>query len=129
THRVAIRGIAFPTADAFATPLGVVQLDRELIDRLARLPGVVPSEAAHAAEHALEVQLPFLQSGLDDFTLVPLAVGNVSDADVARLLDEAWGGEETLIVISSDLSHYHPYRAAQSLDRGSVEQILALAGG
>ena len=129
THRVAVRGVALPEADRFATPLGTVDLDRELLARLARLPHVVRSEAAHAAEHSLEVQLPFLQAVLDEFTLVPLAVGNISDRDLAAVLDEVWGDETTVIIVSSDLSHYHGYHDARSIDRATVERILALAGG
>jgi AmmeMemoRadiSam system protein B len=129
THRVAVRGAAIPAASAFATPLGVVELDHEALERLARHPGVVVSEAAHAAEHSLEVQVPFLQTVLDHFTLVPLAVGNIDDTWLAAVLDEIWGGEETIIIISSDLSHYHPYREAREIDRITVERILALEPG
>ncbi|MBI3285675.1 MAG: AmmeMemoRadiSam system protein B [Burkholderiales bacterium] len=126
-HRVALRGLAVPSVAGFATPLGTVALDRQAIAALAALPQVVQSDAAHAQEHALEVQLPFLQTVLDEFSLVPLAVGDASDAEVAQVLETLWGGDDTLIVISSDLSHFHPYRAAQHIDDASVAQILALA--
>lgn len=126
THRVAVRGIAAPTVDAFATPLGTVRLDRAAIDALADLPQVVAHDAAHAAEHALEVQLPFLQTVLGEFTLVPLAVGHVAPEAVAQVLERLWGGDETLLVISSDLSHYLPYARAQAVDRATVQRILAL---
>jgi MEMO1 family protein len=129
THRVAIRGVALPETDRFATPLGIVDLDRDLLARIARLPHVVRSEAAHSAEHSLEVQLPFLQAVLDEFKLVPLAVGNIADRDLAAVLDEVWGDDSTLIIVSSDLSHYHNYRDARSIDRATVERILALADG
>jgi len=129
THRVAIRGVALPEADAFATPLGAVELDRTLLAQLARLPHVMRSEAAHADEHSLEVQVPFLQTVLDDFTLVPLAVGNIADNDLAAVLDAVWGGDETLILVSSDLSHYHRYVEACAIDRATVERVLALEGG
>ena len=129
THRVAIRGVALPEADAFATPLGMVELDRPLLAQLARLPHVVRSEAAHADEHSLEVQVPFLQTVLDDFTLVPLAVGNIADNDLAAVLDAVWGGDETLILVTSDLSHYHRYVEACAIDRATVERVLALRGG
>ena len=129
THRVAVRGVAIPTAAAFATPLGAVALDRATLAALARLPGVVESDAAHAAEHSLEVQLPFLQAVLDDFTLVPLAVGEIDVKRLAAILETVWGGDETLIVVSSDLSHYHAYRDAQQIDRATVDRILALAPG
>jgi AmmeMemoRadiSam system protein B len=129
THRVAVRGVALPAAEAFATPLGVVKLDGDVVARLLQLPQVVRSEVAHAAEHSLEVQLPFLQEVLDEFTLVPLAVGNIGDRDLATVLEAVWGGDETMIVVSSDLSHYHPYSEARAIDRRTVDRILALDGG
>lgn len=125
-HRVSVRGLAAPTVQAFATPLGKIPLDRAALDALADLPQVVASDAAHAQEHSLEVQLPFLQTVLDQFELVPLAVGEAGAADVAQVLDRLWGGPETLIVISSDLSHFHAYREAQAIDRNTAEHILAL---
>ncbi|MDE2389501.1 MAG: AmmeMemoRadiSam system protein B, partial [Betaproteobacteria bacterium] len=108
-HRVAVHGLALSGVDAFETPLGSVKLDRELAAAITHLPQVTVSKEAHALEHSLEVQLPFLQSVLDDFTLLPLAVGMTSPEAVAQVLEQLWGGEETLIVISSDLSHYLPY--------------------
>jgi AmmeMemoRadiSam system protein B/AmmeMemoRadiSam system protein A len=125
-HRVSVRGLAVPTVRAFATPLGSIALDRAAIDGLADLPQVVVSDDAHAGEHSLEVQLPFLQTVLGKFELVPLAVGDASATDVAEVLDRLWGGPETLIVISSDLSHFHSYREAQSIDKDTAEHILAL---
>ncbi len=127
THRVALRGLAAPTVDAFETPLGRVPLDRAALDMLAALPQVTRSDAAHAREHALEVQLPFLQAVLGPFTLVPLAVGDAAPEAVAEVLERLWGGDETLIVISSDLSHYLPYDEARASDRATVERILAFA--
>lgn len=127
-HRVPVRGLALPGAAAFATPLGEVPVDADAVAALAALPQVVTSPAAHALEHSLEVQLPFLQTVLDDFTLVPLAVGDATPAEVAQVLEKVWGGVETLIVISSDLSHFLPYRTAQAVDRATVEALLALAG-
>ncbi|HYS12133.1 MAG TPA: AmmeMemoRadiSam system protein B [Burkholderiaceae bacterium] len=129
THRVAIRGVAIPDTDAFATPLGTVELDRPLLAQLAGLPHVVRSEAAHADEHSLEVQVPFLQTVLGDFTLVPLAVGEIAANDLAAVLDAVWGGDETLILVSSDLSHYHRYGEACAIDRATVERVLALHAG
>jgi AmmeMemoRadiSam system protein B len=126
THRVAVRGLALPDADAFDTPLGRVPLDRATMDAIARLPQVVVSSAAHALEHSLEVQLPFLQSTLSDFTLLPLAVGTATADEVAEVLEAVWGGDETLVVISSDLSHYLPYATAQTVDRQTVDDILQL---
>lgn len=126
THRVAVRGMAIPGVAAFHTPLGAVPLDTELLDELAGLPGIVRSDAAHAQEHALEVQLPFLQQLLGAFRLVPIAVGQADPHAVDRLLERLWGGDETLIVISSDLSHYLPYAAAQARDRATIDRVLAL---
>jgi AmmeMemoRadiSam system protein B/AmmeMemoRadiSam system protein A len=125
-HRVSVRGLAVPTASAFATPLGGIPLDRAALDSLADLPQVVTSDPAHAQEHSLEVQLPFLQTVLGSFELVPLAVGNATASEVAEVLDRLWGGPETLIVISSDLSHFHSYREAQRIDGEAAQHILAL---
>lgn len=127
-HRVPVRGLALPGVDSFATPLGNIEIDQEGVAALSRLRQVVVSPAAHALEHSLEVQLPFLQSVLEDFKLVPLAVGDATPAEVAEVLEALWGGPETLIVISSDLSHFLPYRAAQSIDQETVQTILNLAG-
>jgi MEMO1 family protein len=126
THRVALDAIAAPTVDAFETPLGTVRLDRAALDGLADLPQVVADDRAHAAEHALEVQLPFLQTVLDDFVLVPLAVGDVAPEAVAQVIQRLWGGDETLVVISSDLSHDLPYEQARVLDAQTLQRILAL---
>lgn len=126
-HRVAIRGLALPAARAFSTPLGVVEVDAMAARLVGDLPQVSTSASAHAEEHSLEVQLPFLQRVLGEFTLVPLVVGDASAADVAEVLDRLWGGPETLIVISTDLSHYHAYADAQRIDHGTAEQVLALA--
>jgi hypothetical protein len=126
THRVAVRGLALPAAARFATPLGSVELDLEAIKRLHELPQIVISDAAHALEHSLEVHVPFLQTVLADFKLVPLAVGHVDAEAVAEVLDMLYGGPETLIVVSSDLSHYLDYRRAQSVDRATCEHILEL---
>jgi MEMO1 family protein len=127
-HRVPVRGLALPDVDAFETPLGRVELDHSAIEAMAGIPQVVVSSAAHAMEHSLEVQLPFLQTVLDDFKLVPLAVGDASADEVAEVLETLWGGAETLIVISSDLSHFLPYRVAQSVDQNTVQNILDLRG-
>ncbi|MDO8789623.1 MAG: AmmeMemoRadiSam system protein B [Sulfuritalea sp.] len=125
-HRVSVRGLAAPTVQAFATPLGSIPLDRAALDALSDLPQVVASDAAHAQEHSLEVQLPFLQTVLGQFSLVPLAVGQTGAAEVAQVLERLWGGPETLIVISSDLSHFHSYREAQTIDNATAQHILAL---
>lgn len=127
-HRVPVRGLALPGCRAFATPLGEIAIDPQAVAALAGLPQVLVSSAAHAQEHALEVQLPFLQSVLHDFTLLPLAVGDATPDEVAQVLEAVWGGPETLVVISSDLSHFLPYRAARLTDAETVKHILALDG-
>jgi AmmeMemoRadiSam system protein B/AmmeMemoRadiSam system protein A len=126
-HRVAVRGLALPGAQVFSTPLGEIPIDEEAVARISDLPQVVVSPAAHAHEHSLEVQLPFLQSVLQDFALVPFAVGDASVDEVAEVLDRLWGGDETLIVISSDLSHYLPYATACRVDRVTIDKVLALS--
>jgi AmmeMemoRadiSam system protein B len=127
THRVAVHGLALPDADALETPLGLIPVDREAVARLKALPQVVQSAAAHAMEHSLEVQLPFLQTVLEDFKLVPLAVGHATPQEVAAVLDLLWDGPETLIVVSSDLSHFLNYPSAQAIDRRTAEAILELS--
>lgn len=127
-HRVAVRGLALPGVDFFATPLGQIEIDQEAVATISRLTQVVVSHAAHAQEHSLEVQLPFLQSVLDDFKLLPLAVGDASASEVAQVLEAVWGGPETLIVVSSDLSHFLPYRLARETDAQTVQAILNLQG-
>src|SRR5512139_179223 len=107
SHYVAGRGLAVPSAEYFETPLGQIPVDREAIRALAGLKQVVPSDPAHEQEHSLEVQLPFLQKVLGEFALVPLSVGAATPEEVAQVLERLWGGPETLIVISTDLSHYH----------------------
>lgn len=126
THRVAIDGLAVPTCSKFATPLGEVAVDRESIACIADLPQVVTSDEAHALEHSLEVQIPFLQTVLGEFVLLPLAVGRASVEDVAEVLERVWGGDETLIVVSSDLSHYLSYDMACCSDSRAARQILDL---
>jgi MEMO1 family protein len=127
THRVPVRGLALPSARAFATPLGAVPVDRGAADLALTLPQVTTSDGAHALEHALEVQLPFLQTVLASFAIVPFAVGDASAAEVSEVIDLLWGGPETLFVVSSDLSHYHPYADARRQDRATGEAILALS--
>jgi len=127
-HRVAVRGLALPGVDAFDTPLGRVRIDLDAVQQIAGLPQVTRSPQAHALEHSLEVHLPFLQSLLPDFALLPLAVGNASAEEVAGVLETLWGGDETLIVISSDLSHFLPYRLAREIDHDTAQSILRLAG-
>lgn len=125
-HRVWVPGLALPGFEAFETPLGVVELDAEAIRSLAGLPQIEVRFEAHALEHSLEVHLPFLQTVLGQFKLVPLAVGGATPEQVAEVLDRLWGGSETLIVVSSDLSHYLPYQQARQVDAGTAEAILNL---
>ncbi len=128
-HRVAVRGLAAPDAEAFATPLGEVGLDLAALAGLDDLPQVVRSDRVHEREHSLEVQLPFLQMQLGSFTLVPLVVGDADAEAVAQVVERLWGGDETLIVISSDLSHYLRYEQARAADQATVRRILALDAG
>jgi AmmeMemoRadiSam system protein B/AmmeMemoRadiSam system protein A len=128
-HRVAVKGLAAPTARAFSTPLGNVPVDAASLARIDSFPQVARSDAAHAREHSIEVQLPFLQRVLGDFSIVPLAVGDATPGEVAQVLDALWGGSETLIVISSDLSHYHDYESARQRDTATVNAILRFDTG
>lgn len=127
-HRVPLSGLATTGADCFDTPLGSVPIDRESIDRVLSLPQVMESDLTHQQEHSLEVQLPFLQEVLDEFTLVPMVVGDSSAEDICEVLELLWGGRETLVVISSDLSHYHDYKTAQVMDNLTCKAIEALDG-
>ena len=120
-HFVPLRGIAAPTVDAFATPLGRVPLDRQALSAIADL--VVAADAPHAPEHSLEVELPFLQALLPSFALVALVVGDATAQEVAQVLRRLWGGPETAIVVSSDLSHYHDYDTARRLDAATAAAI------
>lgn len=122
-HRVYVKGLALSSASHFSTPLGDIEIDRDAVESLKKLPQVVISDDAHAQEHSLEVHLPFLQMTLKQFTLVPLVVGEASPQEVAEVLDLLWGGEETIIIISSDLSHYHDYETARRLDLMTTKAI------
>ncbi|PRQ07682.1 AmmeMemoRadiSam system protein B [Enhygromyxa salina] len=122
-HRVHLQGLALPEASRFATPLGEVEIDAALAARVLKLPQVQRSAQAHALEHSLEVHVPFLQTLLPRFTLLPLVVGDATPDQVAELLDLCWGGPATAIVISSDLSHYHSYAEATRLDRATAAWI------
>lgn len=125
-HRVAVRGLATTSASQWQSPLGPVEIDRAALDQLSHLPHVGESDAAHAQEHSLEVHLPFLQKMLGDgFKLVPFAVGQASNTEVAQVLEALWGGPETLIVISTDLSHFLTYDEAHALDSRTAEAIEA----
>ncbi|MDH5328004.1 MAG: AmmeMemoRadiSam system protein B [Gammaproteobacteria bacterium] len=126
SHRVPLFGCACSGATAFATPLGDIPLDQAAIESATTLPFVKVMDQAHSLEHSLEVHLPFLQMALDRFSLVPIVVGDCPQDQVAILLEQLWGGEETLIVISSDLSHYHDYETAKRLDAVTCQAIESL---
>jgi len=126
SHRVAFHGLASCHASDYATPLGLIPLDSTSLRQIEALPQVSVNDAAHIPEHSLEVQLPFLQTVLDEFVLVPLVVGDANETDVAQVLEQLWADQHTLIVISSDLSHYHEYAAAQQLDQHTSHAIETL---
>lgn len=128
-HRVPVAGLATSGADQWATPLGLVPIDAALRATAEALPRVGRHDRAHDREHSLEVQLPFLQVALDDFTLLPLVVGEATPAEVAAVLEALWGGAETLVVVSSDLSHYRSYASACEIDRATAASIVALEPG
>src|SRR5262249_19460811 len=120
-HRVPVRGLALPEAKGFATPLGVVLIDSEMARAVSRLPQVRLQPEAHAPEHSLEVELPFLQVLLGELQFLPLVVGEASGEEVAEVLERVWGDEETAVVVSSDLSHYLPYETARRIDRETAD--------
>ncbi len=126
SHRVAFSGLAVPESDFFKTPLGSIPIDQQGIQLLAGLPQVIASDQAHREEHSLEVQLPFLQEILGDFSLIPIVVGEAERHDVAEVIKRLWGDEHTLIVISTDLSHYHEYDEAKRIDRLTSDAIANL---
>jgi AmmeMemoRadiSam system protein B len=128
SHRVPFHGLAASSAEQFVTPLGPVPVDREAIDVLLELPQVHLLDEAHELEHSLEVHLPFLQEVLAAFTLVPLVVGEASPEEVDGVLERLWDGPETLIVVSSDLSHYHDYATARGMDSRTSQAIEQLRG-
>lgn len=125
THHVRFQGLSACTADAYQTPLGLVPLDRSILELTPPLPHVQPLDAAHLREHSLEVQLPFLQVVLGKFTLIPLVVGEARPEETAEVLERLWGGPETLVVISSDLSHYHDAATARRIDAETCRIIEA----
>jgi len=125
-HAWPVGGVAVPSVDAFATPLGVVVVDDEARERALGIDGVVVDDAAHAEEHSLEVQLPLTICALGDVAVLPLAVGRSGASVLADVLDGLWGGPETRFVISTDLSHYHPAHVAAAVDRRTADQICQL---
>ncbi len=125
-HFVRLRGMAIPTADTFQTPLGPVPIDREAVEQALTLPFVLLNDAAHTREHSLEVHVPFLQEVLGDFQVLPLAVGEVTAEEVSQVIELLWGGDETLFVVSSDLSHFHDYETAMRVDTETARLIESL---
>jgi len=128
SHRVAFSGLAVSDASYFDTPLGEVPLDRTKVESVSSLPQVHVLNQAHAQEHSLEVQLPFLQKTLGTFSLVPIVVGDSRADEVAEVMEWLWNEEDTLIVVSSDLSHYHSYTVAQRMDAETSAAIERLDG-
>lgn len=124
SHRVYLRGMAVPAASSFATPLGRIAIDKELKSLLLQPGDVIEADAPHAQEHSLEVQLPFLQLLFDDFTLLPLVLGSIAPEHVAAALAKVWGDAATLVLVSSDLSHYHTYTQARQIDASTSAAIL-----
>ena len=124
SHRVPMRGLAVPSVDCFVTPLGEIPVDAAMRQHLRELGLVGVSDAPHAVEHSLEVQLPFLQVVLGAFDILPIAIGLSPPEQVARALDGAWNGPDTLVLVSSDLSHYHTSEEARQLDTQSTQAIL-----
>lgn len=126
SHRVPLLGLATSSADYFATPLGNIPVNRDLTEDINELPFVSELDQAHSMEHSLEVHLPFLQLTLNQFSLVPIVAGDASPEDVSQLISVACGSDDTLLVISSDLSHYHDYQTAKRLDQDTCDAIEAL---
>jgi hypothetical protein len=126
SHQVPFRGLAVSAANAFDSPLGPVMVDCQAIGRIAGLSGVQVRDDAHRHEHSLEAQIPFLQRVLGNFRIVPIVVGDAGTEEIDAVLEALWGGPETLIVVSSDLSHYHPYEEANALDKAASEAIELL---
>ncbi len=126
SHHIAFPGLALSSADAFQTPLGEIPVDTAASQELTAIPGVTYLDAAHKEEHALELHLPFLQRVLDDFSIVPIVTGQASPALVAAAIECIGGGPETLVAISSDLSHYLPYPDAVRMDRATSDAIEAI---
>lgn len=122
-HWLPVRGLGASSAKAFATPLGSVPVDAGAIGEISSLPQVEIRDDAHVREHCLEVQLPFMQTIFGQFQIVPLVLGDVSPEEVAEIMERLWGGPETVIVISSDLSHYHDYQTAVQLDKATSQAI------
>jgi len=127
SHRVALDGLATVSVSAFATPLGLVPVDAEGLRQLAALGQVSVNDKAHAREHSLEVQLPFLQTVLANFALIPLLAWQAESVTISQVLEALWGGPETCVIVSTDLSHYHAPAVAEQMDKATAAAILALS--
>jgi len=123
SHRISLKGLALSSADYYETPLGKIEIDQDSCDSIRNLPQVTVADVAHALEHSLEVHLPFLQLVLDYFKLIPIVVGEASPEDVAEVIETLWGHDNTLVIVSSDLSHYHDYETAKQLDLSTSKAI------
>lgn len=126
SHYIAFNGVAYSDYDTFITPLGELFVNTNLIQQIAKLPATQHFNDAFSREHCLEVQFPFLQKKLNEFTIVPLLVSGANKQTVASVLEALWGDKETLVIISSDLSHYHDYLTAQQLDSETSQAIVNL---
>jgi len=129
SHRVPMQGLATSSACSFASPLGEVMLDHSVINQLFQFPQVRERDVAHIEEHSIEVHLPFLQAILGNFKLLPLVIGDATPTEVSEVLEDVWGGEETVIIISSDLSHYQSYEKSVLMDQATTEAIVNLNVG
>lgn len=125
-HRTPINGLGASSATEFETPLGAVPVDVEALARAANMPQVEYADAAHRDEHSLEVQLPFLQVALERFEIVPFVVGSATGDEVAEVIELLWDGPETLIVVSSDLSHFHDHATAVRIDGETAAAVVGL---
>ena len=129
THRVAVHGVALAGVEGFGTPLGVLEVPEAwAVERLSSLPTVSVSPEAHRWEHSVEVQMPFIQRALGNVEVIPMLAGDATGEEVADVLDALWGGPETLIIISTDLSHYLSNLAARQVDAATIARIIALDG-
>lgn len=126
SHFVRVDGIAASSASAFETPLGSVPVDSQAFGAISPMRHFSVCDAAHTREHALEVHLPFLQLALERFSIVPVVVGDAAPGEVGTALEALWGGPETLIIVSSDLSHYYDSAAARRLDETTARAIERL---
>jgi len=127
SHRQSVCGMVIPSVDVFDTPIGDIPLDRKTLSALLMTPGVVVSDEVHAFEHSLEVQLPFLQCVLDEFALVPMAIGQIDHATVMELVEQVWGGNDTILIVSTDLSHFQSGAIASRHDRATLRRIMDLS--